>query len=192
MDESELIQRGQQGDVNSFNKLVGLYQRQVYNLALRMLGNIPTAEDVTQDAFIAAWKGIRSFKGGNFRAWLLRIAANACRDQLRKLKRHPELSLEASFPNLSQIASTKSAEEAVINQELADEIQKGLATLPWEQRLAVTLCDIEGLSYKEISQVMHCSLGTVRSRLSRGRTLLRDYLVRRGLFTPKSRFIKKE
>jgi len=192
MDESELIQRGQQGDVNSFNKLVGLYQRQVYNLALRMLGNIPNAEDVTQDAFIAAWKGIRSFKGGNFRAWLLRIAANACRDQLRKLKRDPELSLEASFPNLSQIASTKSAEEAVINQELADEIQKGLATLPWEQRLAVTLCDIEGLSYKEISQVMHCSLGTVRSRLSRGRTLLRDYLVRRELFTPKSRFIKKE
>jgi len=192
MDESELIQRGQQGDVNSFNKLVGLYQRQVYNLALRMLGNIPNAEDVTQDAFIAAWKGIRSFKGGNFRAWLLRIAANACRDQLRKLKRDPELSLEASFPNLSQIASTKSAEEAVINEELADEIQKGLAALPWEQRLAVILCDIEGLSYKEISQVMHCSLGTVRSRLSRGRTLLRDYLVRRELFTPKSRFIKKE
>jgi len=192
MDECELIQRSQQGDVNSFNKLVELYQRQVYNLALRMLGNIPTAEDVTQDVFISAWKGIRSFKGPNFKVWLLRIAANACRDQLRKLKRHPELSLEASFPNLSQIASTKSAEEAVINQELADEIQKGLAGLPWEQCLAVTLRDIEGLSYEEISQVMGCSLGTVRSRLSRGRTLLRDYLISRELFTPKSRFIKKE
>lgn len=190
MDESKLIQRSQQGDVNSFNKLIELYQKQVYNLALRMLGNIPTAEDVTQDVFISAWKGIRSFKGPNFKVWLLRITTNACRDQLRKLKRHPRLSLEASSPNLSEIASTKSAEDVVISRELADEIQKGLASLPWEQRLAVTLCGIEGLSYKEISQVMGCSLGTVRSRLSRGRVHLRDYLVSRGLFTPNSRHTK--
>jgi RNA polymerase sigma factor, sigma-70 family len=190
MDESELIQGSRQGDVNFFNKLVELYQKQVYNLALRMLGNIPSAEDVTQDAFISAWKGIRSFKGPNFKAWLLRITANACRDRLRKLKRHPDVSLEASFPNLSDIASTKSAEDVVISRELADEIQRGLAGLPWEQCLAVTLCDIEGLSYKEIAQVMGCSLGTVRSRVSRGRTRLRDYLVRRGLLTLNSSRIK--
>jgi len=183
MDESEFIQRSQQGDVDSFNKLVELYQKQVFNLALRMLGNIPAAEDVSQDAFILAWKGIRGFKGPNFKAWLLRIAANACRDQLRKLKHEPELSLEASFSDLSQTTSAKSTENVVISRELADEIQRGLVGLPWEQRLAVTLCDIEGLSYKEISQVMHCSLGTVRSRLSRGRARLRDYLVSRGLLT---------
>lgn len=190
MGEGELIRGSRQGDVSSFNKLVELYQKQVYNLALGMLGNIPNAEDVTQDVFVSAWKGIRSFKGPNFKAWLLCITANACRDRLRKLKRHPELSLEAAFPDLSQIASARSAEEVVISRELADEIQRGLASLPWEQRLAVTLCDIEGLSYKEISQVIGCSLGTVRSRLSRGRAHLRDYLISRELFTPSPRFIK--
>jgi len=191
MDESELIRRSQQGDVVSFNELVVRYQKQVYNLALRMLSDIPTAEDVAQEALTSAWRGIRGLKGTNFRAWLLSITANACRDQLRKRKCHPEFPLEASAPDLYQIVSTELVEEEVVSQELASEIQKGLTGLPWEQRLVVTLRDIEGLSYEEISQVTRCPLGTVRSRLNRGRTRLRDYLVSRGLFISKSRLIEQ-
>ncbi len=86
MDELELIERSKQGDVDAFNRLVLTYQTQVYNVALRMLGNPHTAEDVAQEAFISAFRSIRSFRGGSFRAWLLHIAANAARDQFRSMK----------------------------------------------------------------------------------------------------------
>jgi len=179
MDESELIQRSKQGDLDSFNRLVELYQRQAYNLAWRMLGQVEAAEDATQDAFLSAWKGIRGFRQGNLRAWLLSIVANACKDQLRARRRRPaistdELELEA-LPS-----SGESPEDYVLRRELAAEIQRGLATLPPDQRLAVILRDLQGLSYEEIAQATASSLGTVRSRLSRGRAHLRDYLLRRG------------
>jgi RNA polymerase sigma-70 factor (ECF subfamily) len=184
MDQDELIQHSREGDANSFNKLVESYQQQVYNLCLRMLGNVPDAEDATQDAFISAWKAIKGFRRGNFRAWLSRIAANACRDQLRRQKRHAEVSLETSVSELRNDTGGQ-LENQVLSHELAQEIQRGLTTLPYQQRLAVVLRDIEGFSYEEISQTMHCSLGTVRSRLSRGRAQLRDFLLSRELLTPK-------
>jgi RNA polymerase sigma-70 factor (ECF subfamily) len=179
MDESELIRRSKQGDLDSFNRLVELHQRQAYNLAWRMLGQVEAAEDATQDAFLSAWKGILGFRQGNFRAWLLSIVANACKDQLRARRRRPvistdELELEA-LPS-----GGESPEEYVLRQELVAEIQRGLATLPPNQRLAIILRDLQGLSYEEIAQATARSLGTVRSRLSRGRAHLRDYLLRRG------------
>lgn len=183
MDDSELVRCSKNGDLESFNRLVEIYQRLVYNLALRMLGDRQAAEDASQDAFLSAWRGIGSFRGGNFRAWLLRITANTCRDQLRRLKRNPTTSLEAFSVELEAPPSTESPEDYVLRRELGAQIQSGLAGLPSDQRLAVVLSDIQGLSYEEMAQVMGCSLGTVRSRLSRGRARLRDYLVQKGTFS---------
>jgi RNA polymerase sigma-70 factor (ECF subfamily) len=176
MEDDELIQRSRRGDLDCFNQLVERYQRQVYNLSLRMLGNAQAAEDATQDAFVSAFKGIGRFRGGSFRAWLLRIAANACRDQLRLMRRRPTTSLEALPLELQFDGHAPSPEDYALRQELGEEIRRALATLPADQRLAVILRDIVGLDYAEIAQATASSLGTVKSRLSRGRAKLRDYL----------------
>ncbi len=184
MDEAQLIQGCQAGDVVYFNGLVELYQQQVYNLALRMLHDPDAAEDATQETFLSAYRGIRRFRGGSFKAWLLRIAANACRDHLRSARRHPTDSLDDLTsggqlpPRLA--SSSESPEEHALRVELGGVINRGLTTLPPDQRLAVILCDIQGLSYEEIAQVAGCSVGTVRSRISRGRARLRDYLLHQG------------
>jgi len=148
----------------------------MYNLALRMLGNVQAAEDATQEALLSAWRGIGKFKGGNFRTWLYRITANVCRDELRRLKRRPTISLEDLPLEPPDLPSTESPEDYTMRQELSQQIQSGLDQLPPELRIAVILRNIQGLSYEEIAQALNCPLGTVRSRISRGRTQLRDYL----------------
>ncbi|OGO05482.1 MAG: hypothetical protein A2Y91_04055 [Chloroflexi bacterium RBG_13_54_8] len=187
MDDSDLIKHSKEGDLDSFNRLVESYQGLVYNLALRMVGDRQTAEDASQDAFLSAWKNIGGFRGGrggSFRAWLLCIVANVCRDQLRKGKRNPTASLEALPVEPEAMSSSESPEEYTLRREMMEQIQEGLAALSPEQRMAVILSDIQGFSYEEMSQAMKCSLGTVRSRLSRGRARLRDYLVQKGTFSP--------
>ena len=99
MDESQCILAAQQGDLDAFNNLVETYQRQVYSLAFRMLGSSAAAEDAAQDAFISSFKNIRAFRGGSFKSWLLRIAANACYDQMRSSKRHGGSSLDVMLEN---------------------------------------------------------------------------------------------
>lgn len=183
MAEDELVQRSRQGDIASFNQLVAIYQRSVFNLALRMLSDAQAAEDATQEAFLSAWRHISGFRGGSFKAWLLSIVANCCRDELRRLKRRPAVplaDLEANPDGLP--ASTCSVEDNLLSLELREEIYRGLVSLQPEQRLVVILSDIQGLSYEEIAQATCCSLGTVKSRLSRGRGHLRDYLRLRGTF----------
>ena len=182
-DDSDLVESCKQGDLCSFNELVERYQKMAYNLALRMLGDSYAAEDATQDAFFSAWKNIRGFRGGNFRAWLLQITANNCRDQLRKRKRHPAIPLESLPFEPKAPPSSESPEDYVLRLEMTAQIEEGLASIPPQQRMAVILCDIQGLSYEEIAKVMKCSLGTVRSRISRGRAQLRDYLVQRELLS---------
>lgn len=110
MDEVELVQRSQQGDLEAFNKLVEKYQKEIYNLSFRMLGSVPEAEDASQEAFVLAWKNIRNLKHGNFKAWLLRIITNVCRNQLRKQKQRTKFMLEGCRPSLSQSISTTSLE----------------------------------------------------------------------------------
>ena len=189
MDDIELIRASQNGDLDSFNELVGRYQRMAYNVAYRMLGDTQAAEDATQEAFFSAWRNIRRFRGGNFKAWVLQITANACRDQLRRLKRRPVVPLE-SLPYDLPSVSTESPEDYAIRKEMGEHVQRGLTTLSDEQRMAVILCDIQGLSYEEVAEAMGCSLGTVKSRLSRGRTHLRDYFVKMELFSTESRHNK--
>jgi RNA polymerase sigma-70 factor (ECF subfamily) len=189
MDEIELIRASQDGDLDSFNELVRRYQKLAYNVAFRMLGDTQAAEDATQEAFFSAWRNIRRFRGGSFKAWVLQITANASRDQLRRLKRRPVVPLE-SLPYDPPSVSTESPEDYAIRKEIGEHVQRGLTTLSHEQRMAVILCDIQGLSYEEVAEAMGCSLGTVKSRLSRGRTHLRDYFVKMELIPTELRHNK--
>jgi len=178
MEETELIRRSQQGDMKTFNILVERYQKEVLNLAARMLGNLPDAEDVCQDSWLAAWESIRRFKGGSFRSWILSIVANACRDEFRRRKKRSSV-LVADFPPQ---AITDQRSDAALSHEMLKAVQEALLQLPHEQRLAITLREFNGLSYDEIAKVMRCSPGTVRSRLNRGRIRLRNLLRDRGFF----------
>jgi len=190
--EEELIQQSKDGNLDSFNQLVEKYQRQVYNLAVRMLGNRQDAEDATQEIFVLAWKAIRSFRGGTFRTWLFRMAANFCTDELRRRRGRQTDSLEALFPEHNPLpSSTESPEDHLLREDLSQLISKHLLRLAKEQRLVVTLADLQGFSYEEIAQITNSSLGTVKSRLNRGRANLRDLLLKdRELLPPEFRLYK--
>jgi RNA polymerase sigma-70 factor, ECF subfamily len=187
-DDEELIVRSQRGDVDAFNQLVLRYQQTMFGVIYRTLGDYDAAADVTQDAFISAFRGIQSYRGrSSFRAWLLRIGSNAACDHWRRVQRRPAESLEAlteddeaqSVSALAALATEGvegNPEECVLTQELQELIQQGIQQLPLDQRVAMVLCDIEGLSYEEIAATTQATMGTVRSRISRARAKLRGYL----------------
>lgn len=195
-DEQLLVARSQRGDVEAFNSLVLRYQQAVYTVALRMLGDRDIAADVAQETFLAAFRAIPSFRGGSsFRAWLLRIASNQSCDHWRRAHRHPVDSLDSltdedepySADAMSSLVDTNqdvNPEEALLTQELQQVIQLGLEKLPLDQRVAVILCDIQGLSYEEIAVTTQTTLGTVRSRIARGRVRLRAYLLQHRELLP--------
>lgn len=181
-DERELVERSRRGDLESFNCLVVAYQNRVYSLCLRMLGSPESADDATQETFIAAYRSVGKLSGA-LRPWLLRIASNACIDELRHRKRHPSVSLDAPATDAERERPldppddpSKRPESVALQYELSRALQAELLRLPPEQRLAVILCDVEGLSYDEIAESMESSVGTVKSRISRGRSRLREQL----------------
>lgn len=180
MNEQALIARARAGNPDAFNVLVRTYQDMAYNVAYRVLGRPDAAEDATQDAFLSAYRALPAFRGGSFRAWLLRIVTNACYDQLRVKKRRPQTSLEdvSEDPDyaIPLMDRGESPEEAVMRQDLAQLLEAGIAKLPTGQRLVLVLSDVEGFSYDEIATITGISLGTVKSRLNRARSKLRDYL----------------
>ncbi|NWF79786.1 MAG: sigma-70 family RNA polymerase sigma factor [Chloroflexi bacterium] len=181
-EELRLVAAGQRGDVEAFNQLVRLYEGRVYNLCYRMLSDADAAADATQDTFIAAYRNLNRFRGGLFRAWLLRIATNTCYDMLRARQRRPAVSLDAGYededagPRLDLPDPAESPDEAVLRRELAQALELGIAQLPEDQRIVVILSDVQGLAYDEIAAVTNTTLGTVKSRLSRARARLRDIL----------------
>lgn len=187
MDEPTLIQHAQRGDLDSFNRLVLAYQSPVYNLAYRIMGDGDSAADATQDAFISAYKNIKSYRGGSFKGWLMRIVTNACYDELRRRKRRPAASLEAlavveSGPDAEGeaklISDAESPEAHAERSELSAAIQHCLDALPDDQRLAVVMCDVQEMDYGEIARATRVALGTVKSRIARARVKLRDCLAR--------------
>ncbi len=186
IDESALIAQSKKGDLDAFNCLVLSYQDQAYNLALRMLGDQPSAEDVVQDSFIKAYKKLHAFRGGSFRAWILRITTNNCLDVLRRQKRTPTLplnpinedSVEEQESPYWLADDSPSAEEKVIQKELGDVIQRCLQQLPEDFRAVVVLVDVQGLNYQEAAKVVKSPLGTIRSRLARARQRLQKCLQR--------------
>lgn len=189
MDEQALVAAARRGDTQAFNKLILTYQTLAYNVAYRTLHDPDAAADATQEAFISAFRALPGFRGGSFKAWLLRIVTNGCYDQLRTAKRRPASSLDDMLvdPDHSVMLTDEgeSPEDYASRQDLGRVIQNGLDELPPEQRLAVILYDIQGFSYQEIAQATGVSLGTVKSRLSRGRARLRDYLQREQELLPK-------
>jgi RNA polymerase sigma factor (sigma-70 family) len=191
-EDLRLVAEARKGDSESFNLLVRRYEGRVYNLCYRMLGDPDAAADAAQDAFLAAYRNLRSFRGGVFRSWLLRIATNTCYDALRARKRRPTTSIDAAFadpdaPALDLPDGQESPDDTALRHELGAEIQRGLQELPEDQRVVVVLCDIQGLAYDEIAAITNSNLGTVKSRLSRGRARLREFLRGRELLPTRYR-----
>lgn len=180
-DDAALIRRAQNGSLDAFNALVLRYQDTVYGVCYRIMGDAASAADAAQETFIAAFKRVSAYRGGSFRAWLLRIATNACYDELRRRRRRPAESLEGlAGPDADDgppIADNALTPEQVAQQrELARAIQSCINALADSQRVVLVLSDIEGLSYKEIAEITGANLGTVKSRLSRARLSVRDCL----------------
>jgi RNA polymerase sigma-70 factor (ECF subfamily) len=178
-----LIQAARGGDLDSFNRLVLAYQDMVYNHAYRMMGEDESADDATQNTFISAYNHLSSFRGGSFKAWLLRIVTNACYDELRRRKRRPTVPLEPIDDTGEEVESARwmidpaeQPEERAERVELQRAIQHCLDNLPVEFRSAVIMVDIQGLDYSEASQAARKPIGTIKSRLARARLRLRDCL----------------
>jgi len=188
MDETSLIAEAQKGKVDAFNELVLAYQQQVYNLAYRIMGDPASAADATQDAFISAYQSLSRFRGGSFKSYLLRIVTNRCYDELRRRKRRPSTSFEDvevdEDANPMLVNGGEGPEAHAERKEMARVLQAGIETLPTDQRVALVLSDVQGMSYEEIAEVTEVALGTVKSRLARGRSKLRDYLRDNGELLP--------
>lgn len=180
-DEQNLINKAKHGSLDAFNTLVLRYQDRAYTVAYRIMNDEASAADMAQDAFITAYRRLETYRGGSFRAWLLRIVTNTCYDELRRYKRRPATSLEDlpgaemdDGPVLPDDAPTpeQSAQQSELNAAIQDCIQ----SLADGQRIILVLSDIEGLSYQEVASTVGIKVGTVKSRLSRARVSVRDCL----------------
>ena len=179
-DEQKLIRQALKGNLDAFNALVLAYQDNAYTVAYRIMGDSESAADVTQDSFITAYRRLSTYRGGNFRAWVLRIVTNMCYDELRRRKRRPAASLDemgADYDDGAPIPDdSPSPEQAAQQNELNRAIQNCIGELSESHRTVIVLSDIEGLSYQEIVDTLGMNLGTVKSRLSRARVSIRDCL----------------
>lgn len=176
--DSRLVKQSLAGNMQAYGELVDRYRRRVYNLAYRMLGDPERAEDAAQEAFIRAYKGLRHYRpSGKFSSWLFATASNVCIDRLRK---RPHASASIDDPNWRPVASddTKSdPAEAADRSETQAAVHTALGRLPENQRLAITLVQIQGLSYEEASEVMQQPVGTVKSHAHRAKTTLKRFLI---------------
>jgi RNA polymerase sigma-70 factor (ECF subfamily) len=181
MDETDLILTAKRGDIEAFNQLVLLHQDAAYNVAYRILGEVDAAADATQEAFISAYRKLHQFRGKRFKSWLLRIVTNACYDELRRRQRRPAASLEELhevYPlhDVQLVSQQEDPEQHAQRHELNTAIQDCLRALRDDQRVVAVLSDVEGYGYQEITEITGLPLGTVKSRLSRARSRLRDCL----------------
>lgn len=175
--ENEIIRSVLRGNVNDFEKLVTAYEKNVYNIALRMVGDPDDAADMTQETFIKAYRALSSFRGDSkFSSWIYRIASNVCLDFLRSRSRHPQVSLStvdeddrATFelPDMRQ-----NPEEQLMKKLGMEAVRRGLEQLPEQQRQILVLRELGGLSYAELAQTLGLEEGTVKSRIFRARKRL--------------------
>jgi RNA polymerase sigma-70 factor (ECF subfamily) len=182
-EDDATVRLAQNGDRAAFNRLVGKYQGQMYNIAYRIMGDSDGAADATQDAFIAAYKKLNQYTGGNFRAWMARIVKNQCFDTLRYKQRRPASSLDDLIlePNDRGIAAFDGDElpnpESLLERaEVVEWLELAIQQLPVDQRTTLVMADIHEYSYEEIAASMEVELGTVKSRLFRARRRLRELL----------------
>jgi len=191
MTEQELVRAAQRGDQAAFGQLVEANQDMVYALAYRMTGNPDDAEDLTQEAFLNAWRGLTRFQGQSaFSTWLYRLTSNACVDFLRKKKRRGELSMtldddEDQEERQADLPDERWSPQAVVErQETVEAVRQGLSALSPDHKEVLLLRELEGLSYREIGDRLGLEEGTVKSRIARGRRALRDFLLQTGNFSP--------
>lgn len=183
MNEPALITDAQGGNLDAFNTLVLHYQDGVFNTALRILGDEDQAADASQEAFISAFKSITSFRGGSFKAWLMRTVTNACYDELRRQKRRPTTPLEPDTDDGDEMDSPRwladpnmTPEQSAEADEVEHAIQHCLNNLPLEFKTVVVMADIQGMDYTEVAAAIRVPLGTIKSRLARARLRLRECL----------------
>ena len=177
-DDLALVERHRHGDPAAFDEIFERYQRMVFNLALRMSGNREEAADLSQEIFLRIYKHVGRFKGrSSLKTWVYRVAMNCCRSR-RARKRLPTQPLpEAADQVLEELQDeTSSPERRALARDAGRRLMRALGELPAPFREAVVLRDIEGLSYLEIAEVLRVRIGTVRSRIARGRDRLRDAL----------------
>lgn len=176
MDEQALIQDARQGNLDAFNGLVLHYQDMAYNVAYRIIGEHGAAGDATQEAFISAYRKIEQYRGGSFKAWLLRIVSNCCYDELRRRKRQPvtPLTPEADDGDMFEDPNwieddSANPEERSEQVELQEAIQHCIGELEEKYKTVLVLVDVEGFDYETASEVAGAPLGTIKSRLARAR-----------------------
>lgn len=183
MDESYLIEQAVKGDLDAFNALVMMYQSVAFNLAYRILGSQAPAEDATQEAVISMYRNLGSYRGGSFKSWFLRIVTNACYDELRRQKRHPNIPLEPEDDDGELIEDpawmqddSPGPEEVYTSAQMMAAIQSCLDRLEEKFRVVVALVDIAGEDYQSVALVIKRPIGTVKSRLARARLKMQDCL----------------
>jgi len=183
MNEQALITDAQNGSLDAFNTLVLHYQDGVFNTALRILGDEDQAADASQEAFISAFKAIKSFRGGSFKAWLMRTVTNACYDELRRKKRRPTTPLEPDTDEGEEMDSPRwladpnmTPDQQAEADEVEHAIQHCLDNLPLEFKTVVVMADVQGMDYTEVASAIRVPLGTIKSRLARARLRLRECL----------------
>lgn len=184
--EQTWIAAARQGDSEAFAELVRLYEKRVLALTLRMCRNSEIAAEAAQEAFLAAWQGLKFFREeSRFSTWLYRLASNACVDVLRREGRHQgHVSLEDEELNLDVPSALPTPQEEAERRELGEQIEAGLQALPPEYRSVLILRELHQLRYDEIAEAMELDVGTVKSRISRGRKRLRSFLLESGNFSP--------
>lgn len=183
MDEQALIQDALEGDLNAFNTLVLHYQDMVYNVAYRVMGEHDASCDATQEAFISAYQKLEQYRGGSFKAWLLRIVTNACYDELRRRQRQPMTPLKPDLDDGETLESpywiednSPNPEEQSEEAELQESIQNCINKLDKKFRTVLVLVDVEGMDYETTAEIVDTPLGTVKSRLARARDRVQECL----------------
>jgi RNA polymerase sigma-70 factor (ECF subfamily) len=183
MDEQALIQDAREGNLNAFNSLVLHYQDMAYNVAYRIMGEHGAADDAAQEAFISAYQKLNQYRGGSFKAWLLRIVTNACYDELRRRQRQPVTPLKPELDDGETLENpywieddSPSPEEEFEELELQEAIQHCITNLDKKFKTILILVDVEGLDYDTASEIIGRPLGTVKSRLARARERVQECL----------------
>jgi len=181
--DQQLVERVQRGDQHAFTLLVEKYQRKLGRLLGRMIRDQAEVEDVVQEAFIKAYRALPNFRGDSaFYTWLYRIGINTAKNHLVAMGRRPRLSNEVeiedaeNFEDANELRTQDTPETELMGKQIAQTVNSAMEALPEELKMAITLREIEGLSYEEIASLMNCPIGTVRSRIFRARDAVAEKL----------------
>lgn len=188
LSEDALVEQCRRGDSGAFEQLVARYEKKVFNLAYRLTGNRNDADDIAQEAFLKVYTSLREFRGeASFSTWLYRVVSNACLDELRKRSRRRAVSLDNPIspddPSPRQTPSDRPEPgDSLERAEVRAAVQRGIASLSPDHKIVLVLRDIQGMPYETISEALRMPVGTVKSRLNRARSSLKQKLSETELF----------